>query len=105
LLLATRLSVKMRDAAERVSRRKPVRTFLYWGQYTVLTSALLFPLTLYQGFFRERAYGLATQTFGPWFIDRLKELGLSIVLGGISVVVLYGVLLRVPRALWLAGAG
>ena len=104
LLLATRLSVKMRDAAERVSRRKPVQTFLYWGQYTVLTSALLFPLTLYQGFFRERAYGLATQTFGPWFIDRLKELALSIVLGGISVVILYGVLRRAPRTWWLWGS-
>jgi Zn-dependent protease with chaperone function len=104
LLLALGWSARMRDAAERASRRRPVQTFLYWAQYVVVTSVLVFPLTLYQGFFREHRYGLATQTFFPWFGDRLKELGLAIVLGGITVVILFGVLRRAPRAWWIWGS-
>ena len=66
LLLNLRWSAKMRDLAERITRFKPVHTMVYWVEYLVLTTILLFPLTVYEGYFRERKYGLATQTFGPW---------------------------------------
>lgn len=104
LLLTLGWSARMRDAAERVSRRWPVQIFLYWAQYAVVTSVLIFPLTVYQGFLREHRYGLATQTFYPWFGDRLKELGLAIVLGGITVVLLFGVVRQAPRTWWIWGS-
>ena len=46
LLLNLRWSARMRDLAERVTRFKPVHTFVYWLQYLVLTSILVFPLTV-----------------------------------------------------------
>ena len=55
LLLTTRLSARMRDLAARATRFRPVQTFLYAAGYLMLTAVLTFPLTLYQGFFRERA--------------------------------------------------
>ena len=42
-------------------------------------SILSWPLGIYTGYFREHAYGLATQTFGEWSLDELKELLLSLV--------------------------
>src|SRR5271169_3952986 len=50
LLLNLRWSARMRDLAERVTRFKPVHTFVYSLQYIVLTSILGFPLTVYEGY-------------------------------------------------------
>jgi STE24 endopeptidase len=104
LFLASGWSARMRDSAERISRRRPLQVFLYWTQYTVASAILLFPLTVYRGFFREHRYGLATQAFVPWFGDRLKQVAVDLVLGGITVVVLYGVLRRAPRTWWIWGS-
>ena len=69
-----------------------------------MTSALLFPLTFYQGFLREHRYGLATQGFWPWLGDQLKGLAIAVVFGGFCVTLLYGVVRRAPRTWWLWGA-
>ena len=60
LLLATGWSARMRDWAERLTRFRPLQTFVYWGLFFLVTFTLLFPLTVYEGFVREHAYGLAT---------------------------------------------
>ena len=104
LLLNLRWSARMRDLAERVTRFKPVQTFVYWLQYLVLTSILVFPLTVYEDYFREHKYGLATQTFGPWMGDQMKELGVNLVLGGLLAMLLFGVVRRLPRTWWIWGA-
>jgi STE24 endopeptidase len=104
LLLAAGWSARMRGLAERIARGKTVQTFFYWIEYSVLTAALLFPITFYEGFAREHKYGLATQSFGPWLGDRLKELAVAVVFGGFCVMLLYGVLRRAPRTWWIWGA-
>ncbi len=104
LVLATGISVRMRDLAERVTRRRAVHTFLYWLQYLVLTSVLIFPLTAYRDFFREHAYGLATQSFGGWLGDQLKGLMVGAVLGGLAVVAIYAVVRRATRSWWIWGS-
>src|ERR1700736_1200195 len=97
LLLNLRWSARMRDLAERVTRFKPVHTFVYWLQYLVLISILVFPLTVYEDYFREHKYGLATQTFGPWMGDQLKQLGVSLVLGGVLMMLLVGIVRTLTR--------
>ena len=104
LLLNLRWSARMRDLSERVTRFKPLQTFLYVAQYLVLTTILGFPLAVYEGYFREHKYGLATQTFGPWMVDQLKGLALGIVLGGLLAMLLFGVVRRLPRTWWIWGA-
>jgi STE24 endopeptidase len=104
LLLNLRWSARMRDLAERVTRFKPVHTFVYWLQYLVLTTILVFPLTVYENYFREHKYGLATQTFGPWMGDQVKELGVNLVLGGVLAMLLFGVVRRLPRTWWTWGS-
>ena len=104
LLLNLRWSARMRDLAERVTRFKPVHTFVYWLQYTILTSILAFPLSVYEDYFREHKYGLATQTFGPWMLDRVKNLGVGLVLGGLLTMLLFGVVRRLSLTWPIWGA-
>jgi STE24 endopeptidase len=104
LLLNLRWSARMRDLSERVTRFKPVHSFVYWLQYLVLITILTFPLSVYEDYFREHKYGLATQTFGPWLGDQLKNLGVNAVLGGVLVMLLFGVVRRFPRTWWTWGA-
>src|SRR4029078_12167736 len=47
------------------------------------------------------AYGFATQTFGPWFRERLIDLAVDIVGTAILMVALYAVFRRAPRTWWL----
>src|SRR5580704_6829651 len=64
LLLRFRWSARMRSLAERMSRFQSLQDALYWIQFIVVTSALTFPLTVYEGYFREHNYDLLNQTFG-----------------------------------------
>src|SRR5713226_4549432 len=104
LLLNLRWSAAMRDLAERITPFGPIRTALYWTQYSLLVAVLGFPLAVYEGYFREHQYGLATQTFGPWMFDRFKGLLLNIVFGALITAVLFGVIRRLPRTWWIWGA-
>lgn len=104
LLLSLGWSGRMRDRAERWTSSRPLQTLFYWAQYVVVTAVLLFPLTFYRGFFRERRYGLATQTFLPWMGDRFKELALAVFFTGVGIVLLYGVLRRATRTWWIWGS-
>ncbi len=104
LLLNLRWSASMRDFAQRLTRFKPLQTFLYWVEYLLLTTVLGFPLAVYDGYFREHRYGMATQTFGPWMLDQVKGLLVGLVLGGIIVVILFGLVRRLRNTWWIWGA-
>ena len=104
LLLNLGWSLAMRNFAERITKGKNRQTFLYWVQYLVLTSVLGFPLAMYEGFFREWKYGLATQTFAAWMWDQVKGLGVGLLMGGILTVLLFWVVRRLPRTWWIWGA-
>jgi len=101
LLLATRTSARIRDFAERTTRFKAMQVIIYAIPYIILTAALSFPLTVYERYFREHQYGMATQTFGPWFAEQLKGLIIALILGPIFLVALYAVFRAAPRTWWL----
>ena len=104
VLLNLRWSAAMRNLAERITRFKPLQTFIYWFEYSLITFVLGAPLAIYEGYTRERQYGLATQTLGPWVWDQTKGLMIGIVLGGILVMLLFGIVRRLPRTWWIWGA-
>ncbi len=105
LLLGTGLSARLRDFAERTTRFKSLQVAIYAVGYTVVVALLSFPLGVYAGYFREHAYGLATQSFGPWFGEQLISLAVDIVLTAILLIVLYAVFRRAERTWWLWGTG
>lgn len=105
LLLATGLSARMRDVAQRATRVPWLQTAIYAAEYIVLWAVLTFPLTLYQGFFREHSYGLSNQTFPQWMRDELVGLLVAIIFGTIALTLIYAVIRRAPRTWWMWGAG
>ena len=105
LLLRFRWSARMRNLAERLTRFRPLQTALYWIQFIVVVSVVTFPLTVYEGYFREHKYGLLNQTFGPWMRDQVVALLATLVLGIILVVPLFGVVRRLGKNWWVWGAG
>jgi STE24 endopeptidase len=104
LLLRFRWSARMRDLAERLTRLRPLQTALYWIQFILVVSVLSFPLSVYEGYFREHKYGLLNQTFGPWMRDQIVMLAVSVVLGAIVIVPLFGLVRRLGKNWWVWGA-
>lgn len=104
LLLRWRISARMRDWAERMTRFKPLQTFIYSVQFIVLVTVVTFPWTIYESYFREHKYGLLNQTFGPWTVDQLKGLGINVVLISIFLIPLFGLVRRLGKSWWVWGS-
>ena len=104
MLLRFRWSARMRDLAERITRFRPLQTAIYWVQFVVLVSIVLFPLTAYEGFFREHKYALSNQTFGAWMRDQAIGLAVGAVLGAALVALLFGLVRQLGKNWWVWGA-
>jgi STE24 endopeptidase len=104
VLLRFRWTVKMRDFAARISRVAFLRDLIYWIQFLILTTLLGAPLAIYEGYFREHKYGLATQTFGPWLGDQAKALLVNMILGGFLLAFLFWIVRKLPRTWHVWGA-
>ncbi len=100
-LLSSRLSARLRDFVERTTRFKALQVAIYAIVYFVLSFLLGFPLLVYQRFFREHQYGLATQTFGAWFGELMIALTVSVVGLTVLAIAVYAVFRRAPRTWWI----
>ena len=103
LLLTSRISARLRDFAERASRFKTFQVAVYAIPYLLLVYLLSFPLNLYEHFYREHRYGLATQSFLPWFREQLIGLGVTLIAGTLLLIALYAVFRRASRTWWIWG--
>ena len=105
LLLWLGVSTRIQDWAEDKSTSRTYQVILYAAAYILITAAATFPLTLYEGFFREHSYGLSNQSFWQW----LGEYGIQFALTfGAALVVLpllYSAIRRAREMWWLWGAG
>jgi STE24 endopeptidase len=80
------------------------RTLAYAAIIIVLFATLRTPLAFWRGYVRERRFGFSTQAPGGWLIDRLKGVGIELML--VPPVLL--ALVALARALpgwWVAPAG
>jgi STE24 endopeptidase len=103
LLLSRRISTRIRDFAERRTRRRSLQTLIYALVYIPLAALLTLPLTFYEGFFREHQYGLSNLSFIAWLGEAGTGLGVSMVLGGIAITGMYAILRRMPQSWWAWG--
>jgi STE24 endopeptidase len=109
LLLSRGISARLRDFAERLTRRPNLRTLVYVLGYVPLATLLALPLTFYEKFYREHQYGLSNLSVGGWFGEFGISLGVHMVLAAIAFTGMYALLRRAPRTWWawgtLCGAG
>jgi STE24 endopeptidase len=104
VLLGSGFSARLRNRVERLTPRWPLQTAGYFVPFLLITTLVGFPLTLYRSYFREKTYGLLTQGFPDWLLDRAKGFGLTAVFGSLVLMALYGVLRRAPKTWWIWGA-
>ena len=103
LLLASRISARLRDFSERICPVRWLQPAIYALPYTILVFVLSFPLQFYADFFREHAYGLANQSFAPWFGEQLTQLLVGLIGTAIALAAFYTVFRRAPRNWWVWG--
>lgn len=105
LLLASGWSRKMRDTAQRISHRPWLYTAIYAVFWLLTVSLLSFPFSVYTDFYREHQYGLGTQTFGDWFTDQLKGLGVGLIILPFVVMAIYAAVRRAGQRWWVIAGG
>ncbi len=104
-LLSGRVSARVRDWATRVGPAPFARDAIFGALFAVASFVLGLPLTIYQGFVREHQYGMATQTFGPWFGEQLIQLGVFAILTALAAGLMYAAIRRAGERWWLWGTG
>ena len=105
LMLAGRRAARVRDWAQRVARgRAWARDALFGAVYSVAGWVLSLPLTIYEQFVREHAYGMATQNFAAGAGEQAVMLLVATLMGALMVAILYTVIRRAGERWWLWGA-
>lgn len=101
LLLLTGVSARLRRLAHSIGRRWLLTVATYAVLFTVVTALLTLPLTYYEEYVRQHAYGLSNQTLSRWLGSWLK--GLAVNGLGLALVlwIPYLLLRRSPRRWWL----
>ncbi|HET7086042.1 MAG TPA: M48 family metalloprotease [Rhizomicrobium sp.] len=104
-LLWSGVSARLQDWAESKSHSRSYQVMLYVAAYIPIIVAATFPLTLYEGFFREHAYGLSNQSFWQWLGDFGIQFALTFAASVLLLPVLYFAIRRTRDMWWLWGAG
>jgi STE24 endopeptidase len=103
LLLWSGVSAKMRNLAQSVTRSRFLQVPIYVAMFVVITTVLTFPLSVYEQFFREHAYGLSNQNFAQWFGDFGTAFCVELVAFVIALTLIYAVIRATPRLWWAWG--
>ncbi len=103
LLLWSRFSAGVRNFAQARTRSRFWQVPIYVVIYTVAVTVLSLPLTYYEEFMREHAYGMSNQTFGGWAGDFGKDFLVDIVASLVVLTIIYAVIRAAKESWWLWG--
>ncbi len=101
VLIASGLSVKMRNVAKRISHRPWLYTAIYGAFWLVSAELLSLPWALYTGYFREHAYGLSNLSMGAWFGEAGKGLLVSLVIMPWLIAGIFAAVRKAGESWWL----
>ena len=105
LLLWLQISTCIRDWVEDRTHSRSYQVMLYAAIYVPLVTIAAFPLTFYESYLREHAYGLSKQTFTTWLADFGIQFALTLLTAVLLLPVLYAAIRRARESWWLWGAG
>jgi STE24 endopeptidase len=100
VLLHLGVAARLRDRAERITRRAWLAALLFAAGFGVAISLLELPWAIYAQFVREHQYGLSNQSFTAWLSEWGISLGVSVVLLSPVVAIGYAIARRAERAWW-----
>jgi len=99
LLLATGISARIENWAKGVSQRRWVQGVIYFAAFIFITWLAGLPLGLFSQS-KEKSYAVSVQSWGSWFGDQAKALGLALVIA-VPVLLLFNwIVRRWPRRYW-----
>lgn len=101
LFLFTGFSARIRDWAQRLGRKWFFTVGFYFVIFSLISFLIDLPLSYYQGYVRQHAYGMSNQSLDKWFSDSIISLGVSLIIGFLLIWVPYLLLKRSPRRWWL----
>ena len=104
-LLWSQASLRIQEWAEARTHGRNGQVLLYAACYVPIVTVATLPLTLYEGYFREHAYGLSNQNFGQWLGDFGIDFAVTFVAALIFLPLLYAAIRRAREAWWIWGAG
>ncbi len=102
LFLTTGASARLRDAAERRTRRPIPRLLLYFLGFSLAYGVVSLPLTFYRGWWLPHQYGLSDQSLLAWLWDRTKEGVVGFAIAAPLGLALFAMLRRQPRRWWFS---
>ncbi len=100
-LLVSWVSVRMRDATQRIVKWRWLSTALYAALWLVVGFALGLPLSYYTDFVREHQYGLSTQGVGEWLWESVESLLIGLVIAPLLISALYAMVRRMGARWWI----
>ena len=86
-------------------RSRALRTFLVAALFAIISGILSLPLTIYQGWWRERQYDLSSQPLGDFLGQSAIGLAINAVMFGLLLLALYWVIRKAGRIWWLWSGG
>lgn len=99
IIVRTGLLVAIRSRIERRRRRPILTSFAVALVYSAMSWALTLPWAIYQGWWREKQYGLTSQALGGWLGEAVIGAAISVVATALLLVAIYA-LIRRTRRFW-----
>ena len=87
------------------ARRRNLRAFVVAVVFTLLSTVLTLPWSLYADYYREKSYGLTSQPLGDYLGQQSMLVVIAALLGGLLLMGVYWLIRRTGQRWWLwAGA-
>ena len=104
VFLALGLSKWIKSIATK-AKNVNLQNLIYIAFYFLFSTLLTFPMSLYEGFFREHQYNLSNLTFGDWIGEETKGLLLGVIFGSIVLMLIYMAIRKVKERWWVWASG
>ncbi|MEO6278660.1 M48 family metallopeptidase [Roseateles sp.] len=103
LMMSGGRAARVRDWAMRVGKGPVRRDMLVGAVYVAASTVLTLPLAVYEGWWREQAYGMSTQTLQAWLGEAVLIQGFNMLLMALVVAGLYALMRRTGARWWIWG--
>ncbi|HEX3109907.1 MAG TPA: hypothetical protein VHU41_12505, partial [Thermoanaerobaculia bacterium] len=104
VVLASGLSKRLRQWAQRIGRKRFVAAFVYYVLFAIVTTLIEFPLSYYGGFHVPHEFDLTNQSFASWMGDFGKAWGVNVLIVGVLVALAFLAIRKIKRwwiAVWI----
>ncbi len=105
IIARSRILVRTEEALEHRRPRLFLTSFLVGVMVMVADAIVELPWSVYSQWWRERDYGLTSQSLAGWLGEQVVGLLISAILGGLFFLAIYALIRRAPRSWWAWAGG